>query len=274
MAVTRPSEFRYFFGRRAKLLYECLGWHLRNATDLRFMNYGFALDPGAPGPDLQREDEAERFCAQLYHVVATQIDLSGKRVLDIGSGRGGGSAYVHRYLRTGQMIGCDLAERAVEFCRRVYDGIDGLLFQHGDAMDMPFGAGEFDAVLSVESAHCYPDRQAFFREAHRVLRPGGSLLYADFTPARVAPGTALVETRKGLAAAGFAEVRIADITPNIVRGLENDAGRRTVEIDRRFPPGTRRAVRLWAGTPGSWIFRDFQEGRREYLMCHATRPVG
>ncbi len=273
MMAFRPSEIQVFFGSRARFLYELISWHLRNATDLRFMNYGYAFDEGEPQPVLRAEDEPERYCAQLYHVVASQADLAGKRVLDIGSGRGGGASYVHRYLGTRQMVGCDLAQQAVGFCRRVHGGIDGLSFRQGNAMDMPFADGEFDAVINVESSHCYPDRQAFLKEVFRVLKPGGSFLYTDFTPPREPPGRAHERALSGLNEAGFADIRSTDITQNIVCGLERDTERRTKEIDRRFPRGTRRAVRLWAGVPGSWIYRDFAEGRRIYMMYWATRPA-
>jgi ubiquinone/menaquinone biosynthesis C-methylase UbiE len=273
MVDLRPSRAQYFFGSRAKFLYELIGWHLRHATDLRFMNYGFAFDGDEEAPHLRNEDEAERYCAQLYHALAGQTDLTGKRVLDVGSGRGGGASYMHRYHGTREMVGCDLANRAISFCRRVYDGIDGLSFRQGNAMDLPFGAGEFDAVTNVESSHCYPDLNTFLAEVFRVLKPGGHFLYTDFTPPRGDPKAARRGTLAALDRAGFGPVGVTDITRNIVRGLECDHQRRAREIGRRFPLGTRRAVKLWAGVPGSWIYRDFAEGRRDYLMYCATKPA-
>ncbi|MGB3315025.1 MAG: class I SAM-dependent methyltransferase [Albidovulum sp.] len=237
------------------------------------MNYGFAFDRDEDMPQLRAEDEAERYCAQLYHAVAGQTDLTGKRVLDVGSGRGGGASYVHRYHETREMIGCDLADRAISFCQRVYGGVDGLSFRQGNAMDLPFGEGEFDAVTNVESSHCYPDLNAFLAEVFRVLKPGGHFLYTDFTPPRGDPKAAQRMTLASLDQAGFGPVEVTDITGNILRGLERDHERRAREIGRRFPPGTRRAVKLWAGLPGSWIYKDFAEGRRDYLMYCATKPA-
>jgi hypothetical protein len=59
--------------------------------DWRFMNYGYA--PLEDPPDmipLEPADATDRYCIQLYHHVASAIDLSGLEVLEIGSGRGGG----------------------------------------------------------------------------------------------------------------------------------------------------------------------------------------
>jgi ubiquinone/menaquinone biosynthesis C-methylase UbiE len=44
---------------------------------------------------------------------------------------------------------------------------------------MPFPDASFDAVINVESSHCYPSMGRFLSEVHRVLRPRGSLLFAD-----------------------------------------------------------------------------------------------
>jgi len=266
------GERRVFFGRRARVLYELIGWNLRNDADLCFMNYGY--DDGVQRPDLAPPDEAERYCAQLYHAVAGQTDLSGKRVLDIGSGRGGGASYLQRYLGPRNTVGVDLSRQAIGFCNRVHGRVDGLSFVRGDAMALPFGDGAFDVATNVESAHCYTDRPAFLRAVARVLRPGGQFLFADFTPLKVAPAAATDQLVADFEAAGFAVDRVSDITPGILRGLEGDEARRRREIGRRFPPGTRRLARLWAGLPGSTIYRDFAEGRRVYVMLRATKAGG
>ena len=52
------------------------------------MNYGYFAENFYP--KLEKNDEPERYPIHLYHRVATQINLSGKKVLEVGSGRGGG----------------------------------------------------------------------------------------------------------------------------------------------------------------------------------------
>lgn len=275
MAILRynPRNLQVFHGGRARLLYELIGWRFRDAVHLRFMNYGYAPADQAASPELLPDDEAERYPAQLYHAVASQVSLNGASVLDAGCGRGGGASHVHRYLGPAETVGCDLAHQAIAFCNRVHGGVDGLTFRQGDAMALPFPDDRFDAVVNVESAHCYPDRVGFFTEAFRVLRPGGEFLFTDFTPPRVAPGDERTRILAELAQVGFTLTKVTDITECIVRGLDRDDARRTREIRARFPLGTRSLARLWAGTKGSWIYRDFVEGRRAYLMYCATKPA-
>lgn len=268
-AFNRLSERQIFFGARAKYLYEVIGWVFRNETDVRFMNYGYSDGriEATPGP--HAEAEPERYSAQLYHAVAAQAPLQGKRVLDVGSGRGGGAAHIHRWLGPRETIGCDIARQAVAFCHRVHGATAGLRFVEGDAAALPFEDAEFDAVTNIESSHCYADRPRFFRQARRVLRPGGALLYADFTPSRHDPVAARGTLAEEIAEAGFGAIHVEDITARILAGLDADDARRQREIGLRFPLGTRWFAHLWAGTKKSWIYRDFVEGRRAYLMVHA-----
>lgn len=269
LAFHRLRERQVFHGARAKALYELIGWLCRNDTDLVFMNYGYA-DPAADTACATALTGAERYSAWLYHAVATRAQLAGKRVLDIGSGRGGGAAHMHRHFAPRETVGCDVARQAIAFCKRVHGAVPGLRFVLADAAALPFGNAEFDAVTNVESAHCYRDQAGFLRQAHRVLRPGGKLLLADFTPPRRQPAEALGDLALTLAGAGFGDIRIEDVTSRVLHGLDADDVRRRREIDARFPFGTRRLARLWAGTKESWIYRDFAEGRRAYFIVEAV----
>ena len=266
----RLSETQVFFGARARYLYELIGWVTRDETDLHFMNYGYSDGELDTQLILTPQEEFERYSAQLYHAVGGQVPLAGRRVLDIGSGRGGGARHLHSHFGARETIGCDIAHNAIRFCGKVHGGVPGLSFRQGDATALAFPDDSFDAVVNVESAHCYTDPRAFFSEVRRVLRPDGAFLLADFTPPRCHPAEARLHLVDGLSQAGFAITAITDVTAHILRGLDADDARRCREIDRRFPRFMRRFARLWAGTRESWIYRDFAEGRRAYLMIHAT----
>ena len=124
------------------------------AAAMTFMNYGYAA-PDVAAPDVAIAEGPEHHCASLYARVAGAVDLRDRDVLEVGSGRGG-AAYVHRRLGARSVVGLDLAERAVAFCA-AHHRAPGLTFLVGDAEALPFRAAAFDAVVNVESSHCYPD---------------------------------------------------------------------------------------------------------------------
>ena len=60
---------------------------------------------------LAESDEPNRYSIQLYHRVAAQVDLTGKRVLEVSCGHGGGASYVMRTLGPASYTGLDLNPR-------------------------------------------------------------------------------------------------------------------------------------------------------------------
>lgn len=52
-------------------------------------------------------------------------------------------------------------------------GLSNVRFQQGDVGALPFPDGSFDAVLSLNGFHAFPDKEAAYRETCRVLKPGG-----------------------------------------------------------------------------------------------------
>jgi ubiquinone/menaquinone biosynthesis C-methylase UbiE len=148
-----------------------------SGDDLVFINSGYEEDPPMALP-LVASDEPNRFFIQLYHRTATQVDLTGKRVLEVSCGHGGGASYLVRTLSPASYTGLDLNPAGVDFCRKSHN-LPGLDFVHGDAENLPFPDQSFDTVLNVESSLCYPSLPRFLAEMARVLRPGGHFLYAD-----------------------------------------------------------------------------------------------
>mgnify|MGYP003327652535 CR=1 FL=1 len=106
-------------------------------------------------------------------------DISKQNLLEVGSGRGGGSSYIQRYLKTETVTGLDISSDAVQLSNSSFD-TPGLTFVQGDSENLPFENAVFDAVLNVESSHCYGNITLFLTEVKRVLKPGGFFLWADF----------------------------------------------------------------------------------------------
>ena len=228
---------------------------------ITLMNYGYVdLDPEARQVKLDSEDEFNRYPLQLYHKVASAIDLRGLDVLEGGSGRGGGAAYISRHLGPRSMTGVDYSDKAVAFCQGHLAG-NGLRYLHGDAEDLPFPDATFDAVVNVESSHCYGDMGRFLDEVHRVLRPGGHLLWTDHRPP---DGIGALHTN--IEQSGFEVVKEENISANVLAAMTVQTERNKALIDNGVAWYARRAFYHFAGVEGtSYIHRHLQSGRLVYL---------
>jgi len=242
-----------------RVMYRLLARYAQQ-RDWTFMNYGYApLTQGETQPALDPADEPNRYSIQLYNHLAASVDLHDLRVLEVGSGRGGGASYLLRALRPAEMVGVDFSEPAVALCHRLYD-LPGLRFVHGDAEDLPFEDGSFDVVVNVESSHCYGSVPQFLSQVARVLRPGGYLLFADF---RRGPDLALLDEQ--LTASGMATLRQADITPNVLSALALDEARRSAQIRAAAPRWLVKLMGEFAGLQGSRIQADLASGAASYV---------
>jgi ubiquinone/menaquinone biosynthesis C-methylase UbiE len=229
-----------------------------NTGDVVFLNIGYEEDPPMAVP-LAESDEPNRFYIQLYHRTATQADLSGKRVLEVGCGHGGGASYLTRTLRPAAYTGLDLNRAAIAFCRKRHK-LPNVDFVHGDAEKLPFPDQSFDAVVNVESSAAYPHFSRFLAEVVRVLRPGGHFLYTDLRPV-----SSIAEWEAALAGAPMRMLSHDDINAQVVRGLEKNS-QRMVELIGRMPIGLRSIGREYAGMKGTGFYRAMQSGKYPYRV--------
>lgn len=133
--------------------------------------------------DLSRFDELHSGGRDATRVLA---DLAGRKpgmgVLDIGSGIGGPA----RTLATEfgcQVIGLDITEEYVKAAQMLTDKVglsETVTFREGDALDLEFGEGAFDAVWTQSAIMNIENKDRVFQEAHRVLRCNGILALEAF----------------------------------------------------------------------------------------------
>lgn len=252
----RLPQFRRWVNRT---WYQYLARVDRDAHML-FMNYGYlAPQPGAAPLALAAADEPRRLSIQLYAHVAGAIDLAGKDVLEVGSGRGGGASFIARYLRPRAMLGVDYAPNAVAFCQAYHRDVPGLRFQQGDAEALPLPDGSFDAVVNVESSHCYGSMERFVSEVARVLRPGGHFLFTDHRPREQ---VALLWQQLS----GPLEVVAAEpITAGVLAALDADNARKLALIGQQAPRLVQRQLTKFAAVQGSPLYENLRSGAVEYL---------
>ncbi|MFA5067200.1 MAG: class I SAM-dependent methyltransferase [Candidatus Izemoplasmatales bacterium] len=98
----------------------------------------------------------------------------GDSVLDIGCGNG--RFYPFFKERGGKYFGIDNSRNLIAIARESFPGAE---FAVADALALPFKDNEFDLAVSIAALHHIPSkefRKIFFKEARRVLKPGGILV--------------------------------------------------------------------------------------------------
>ena len=102
-----------------------------------------------------------------------------KRVLDLGCGTGLLSERLRAELPDTDVVGCDYSRGML---REALARAPHARWTQGNALQLPFRAESFDAVVSTEAFHWFPDQRAALTEVHRVLGPGGRVLVALVNP--------------------------------------------------------------------------------------------
>jgi SAM-dependent methyltransferase len=109
----------------------------------------------------------------------------GDRVLDVGCGTGYLTLCVADAVTpAGSVLGIDPSPEVLAHARRRAGHRTHCTFADGIAEELPGGDGGYDVVVSSLMIHHLPQdaRARAVAEMHRVLRPGGRLLLADFRP--------------------------------------------------------------------------------------------
>ena len=255
-----------------RAVYEALGARVRTG-DWAFMNYGYAptgtpaaAGTGVPALPLEPADEPDRLCIQLYARTVEGVDLAGRDVLEVGSGRGGGAQYLARYAGPRTVTGLDFSRSAVELSTRHRSG-PGLRFRAGDAQATGLPDACVDVVVNVESSHCYGSMDAFVAEVHRVLRPGGHFVWADLRGQ-----DDVADVRRRLTGSGLEMVDEEDVTDGVLRAMRLDNDRKAGLVRAWIPRPFQRAVRPFAGLEGTRNYVGFSDGSLRYLRAHLMKP--
>jgi sarcosine/dimethylglycine N-methyltransferase len=111
------------------------------------------------------------------------------RVLDLGCGYGSAARYLAANFDC-QVTGTDISEKELELARsRSQDaGLDTLLtFEYGDFHHLEYPDASYDVVWSQDAFLHAADKMTVLSECHRVLKPGGSLVFTDILVRRDTP---------------------------------------------------------------------------------------
>jgi len=112
--------------------------------------------------------------ALIAHLAERLALKPGEHICDVGCGYGATAEWLGRHHGV-RVTGITLSSAQLRQAEKRAVGSPHLRFLRQDWLENPFEDGAFDHVIAVESSEHMPDKQLFFDEAYRTLRPGGRL---------------------------------------------------------------------------------------------------
>ena len=117
----------------------------------------------------------------IWHIPDSELgllpaDMTGMDAIELGCGTAYVSAWMAR--RGANVVGIDISEGQLATARRLNEehGL-GLTLIHGSAEEVPYPDESFDFAISEYGAALWCDPYVWIAEAHRLLRPGGELVF-------------------------------------------------------------------------------------------------
>jgi len=148
-----------------------------------FLSFGYWKD------ETRDYDEATE---NLLDLVLEQAEIDRPDlILNVACGNGIETERILERLQPRRIHGLDITRAHIDTCKKraAARGLeDRMVFEHGDACQMPFAAEAFSHLVCVEGITHFDTRERFFAEAHRVLQPGGMLMLSDSILHRLPPG--------------------------------------------------------------------------------------
>jgi len=160
----------------------------------------------------------------------------GARALDVATGTGDLAFELGaRVGPSGEVVGVDFSENMLELARAKAAEHSGVKvrFESGNALDLAYGDGEFDAATVGFGARNFSDLGRGLSEMARVVRPGGRVVVLEITTPRRPPLST------------FFDLWFDHAVPALGRIVDSQAYSYLPDSVKRFPGPEQLAARMW-----------------------------
>jgi len=229
-----------------------------------YCNYGYSID------DTMGQREA---CDNLVDKLLAAMPEKKGNILDVACGLGATTRRLLKHYSPENVVGINISDWQLEKAR---ENAPGCAFFNMDATQLEFADASFDNVICVEAAFHFNTREQFFREALRVLKPGGRLVLSDIlgwqsreNRANLLSGPAAYE--RLLSSAGFESPEVLDATQECLRRCHRRLQRWPGAEWRAGRLALRDSARMWVEGHIYGLFMRYAQ--RYYLLACARKAA-
>lgn len=108
-------------------------------------------------------------------------------ILELAAGTGAATRKLADASPGARILATDISEGMLEYAKPKFTDRDAVSFQTADAMALPFADASFDVIACQFGVMFFPDKTASYREALRILRPGGAYVFNSWGPIEANP---------------------------------------------------------------------------------------
>ncbi len=137
-----------------------------------------SLTPGDLAPIDEFHTRGKESTIEIAKLAEIQPDQS---ILDVGCGLGGSARYIADQFGC-SIMGLDLTKEYIDVAKKLTEFVgltDKISFKQGSALELPFPSGHFDIVWTEHTQMNISNKERFYGELSRVLKPKGRLVFHD-----------------------------------------------------------------------------------------------